>query len=64
MGSEFIVGIILMIIGFVFFLNNKSMGKGAADFYKKLYTKKNLIVMFRIAGVILIVGGLVLVFLK
>ena len=64
MERELIAGIILVAIGILFFFNNKSMGAGLSEFYKKLYTKKNTIIMFRIAGVILVVGGLVLVFLR
>ena len=63
MERELIAGIILVAIGMLFFFNNKSMGKGLAEFYRKIYTKKNMIIMFRIAGIILVVGGLVLVFL-
>jgi len=64
MKSKIIPGAILIGIGLLFFLNNQNIGKGAATFYKKIYTEKNLIVMFKISGVILILGGLALVFLK
>jgi len=59
METNIIVGLILIAIGVLFSLNNKAMGKGCADFYRKLYTRKNLIVMFRVAGIILIVGGVI-----
>ena len=64
MTTELIAGIVLIVIGILFFFNNKNMGKGASKFYKVLYTKRNLIIMFRAAGVILILGGLVLIFVK
>ena len=59
--GKLIPGIILIVIGILFFFNNKNMGKGMAKFYRKLYTEKNLKVMLRIAGIILIVGGIILV---
>ena len=60
MTSKLIAGIILLAIGILFSLNNKNMAKGAAVFYKKFYTKNNLTFMFRAAGVILIVGGMII----
>ena len=62
MEKQIIAGIILMVIGIIFLLNNKNMSKGTAKFYKVLYTEKNLKVMFKIAGAILIVGGLIIIF--
>ena len=62
--NKIIPGIIIIGIGLVFFFNNKNMGKGTAKFYKKLYTEKNLIFMFRAAGVFLIIGGVLLMVLK
>ena len=64
METKLIAGIILMAIGVLFFFNNKNMGKGTFKFYQWLYTKKNLIIMFRLAGIILVFGGLVLIFVK
>lgn len=65
MEKELIGGFILVVVGILFFFNNKRMGAGLAEFYEKLYTKKNTIIMFRIAGIILVVGGLlVLIFLR
>jgi len=64
MGSELIGGIILMVIGLVFFFNSREIGEGAFKFYRMIYTKKNLKIMFRVAGVVLFVGGLILVFVK
>jgi len=62
--SKMIVSILLIIIGIIFFFNNKNMGKGTAKFYQWLYTEKNLVVIFRIVGIILIVGGILLLVLK
>jgi len=59
--EKLIPAIILIIIGIIFFFNNKNMGKGASKLYRKLYTEKNLKIMFRIAGIILIVGGIILI---
>jgi len=64
MEKEIIAAIILIVIGVLFFFNNKNMGKGASKFYKKLYTKRNLTIMFKVAGIILILGGLILIFVK
>ncbi len=58
--EKIIVGAILIVIGIVFSLNNKNISKGASKFYQKLYTEKNLSVMFRAVGLLLIVGGMVL----
>jgi len=60
MTEKLVIGIILMLIGLLFFFNNKNMGKGSAKFYKWLYTEKNLVVIFRIVGVLLVVGGAVI----
>lgn len=59
-----IVGIVFIGLGLLFFFNNKSLGGGLAKFYQKLYTERNSKIMFRACGVILILGGLVLIFLK
>ena len=64
MKSELIAGIILIIVGMLFFFNNKNIGEGAFKFYRTLYTKNNLKIMFKICGIILIVGGFVLVLVK
>jgi len=62
--ERIIVSIIFFILGFVFFFKNKKIGKSAAKFYKWLYTEKNLKVIFRIVGIILIVGGILILVLK
>jgi len=62
--SKLIAGIVLLGLGILFFFNNKNIGKGSAKFYQWLYTEKNLIVIFRIVGIILIAGGLALIFIK
>ena len=64
MEKELIAGIVLIGIGILFFFNNKNMGEGLSKFYRKLYTKKNSTIMFKAAGVILILGGLILIFVK
>lgn len=58
--GKLIPGIILIAIGILFFFNNKNMGKGMSKVYRKFYTEKNLKVMLRIAGILLIVGGVIL----
>ena len=62
--QKLIPAIILIVLGLIFFFNNKNMGKGAAKFYQWLYTEKNVIIIFRIVGIILIVGGILLIILK
>jgi hypothetical protein len=64
MEKELIGGLVLIAIGMLFFFSNKNMGRGLAEFYKKIYTKKNVVIILRIVGIILVVGGFVLVFLK
>ena len=62
--QKLLVGIIFIGIGLLFFFNNKNIAKGAATFYQKLYTENNLKIMFKAAGVTLVLGGLALIFLK
>ena len=59
-----IVGIVFIGLGLLFFFNNKNIGEGAAKFYQKLYTERNLKIIFRALGVVLVLGGLVLIFLN
>ena len=58
--EKLIPGIILASAGLLFFFNNENIAKGAAKFYKKIYTEKNLRVMFKIIGVILVVGAVLI----
>jgi len=62
--EKLIPGIVLVGIGLLFAFNNKQIAKGAFGFYKKLYTENNLKVMFRACGIILVLFGLFLMFLK
>lgn len=62
--EKMIVGIIIIGIGLVFFFNNKKMGVGCAEFYRKLYTKKSMPFMFKAAGILLIIGGIILIILS
>ena len=62
--KESIIGIVFIGLGLLFFFNNKNLGEGLAKFYRKLYTKHNSKIMFRACGVILVFGGLALIFLK
>lgn len=62
--QKLLVGIIFIGIGLLFFFNNKNIAKGAATFYQRLYTENNLKIMFKGAGILLILGGLALIFLK
>jgi len=59
-----IVGIILIGLGLLFFFNNKNISKGAAEFYQKFYTEKNLKIIFKIVGAILFFGGFIIIFTK
>jgi len=60
--AKSLVGIFLSLIGILFFFNNKNMGKGAYNFYRKFYTAKNLTIMFKILGAFLFIIGLVVAF--
>lgn len=62
--EQIIIGIVIMVLGIFFFFNNKRIGRGACKLYKKFYTEKNLIIMFKIIGIFLFVMGLVLVFVE
>ena len=54
------VVMILAGIGLLFFFNSKNISKGAFKFYRKLYTQKNLNVMFKLAGILLVLGAIIL----
>jgi len=58
------IGLVLIGLGSLFFYNNKNIAKGASSFYTKLYAEKNLRVMFRVIGVILLLAGMYLAFFK
>jgi len=64
MEKELIASIIFIALGALFFFNNKNIGEGAFKFYRWFYTKERLKIMFRITGIILIVGGLILMLVK
>ncbi len=62
--QKLIAGIILFGLGTIFFLNSKKIGEGAHEFYKKFYTPKNLAVIFKIVGILLIIGSLLLILIE
>ncbi len=62
--EKLIPAVILILIGVLFFFNNKNMGKGASKLYQKICTKENLTIIFRIVGIMLVFAGLVLIFTK
>ena len=62
--EKLIIGIVFIGVGLLFFFNNKNISKGAFEFYQKLYTEDNLKIMFRACGVVLVLGGFVLIFVK
>jgi len=64
MATKIIASIILLAIGILFIANNKNISKGAFTFYRTIYTKKNLKMMFKAAGIILIVGGIILLVIR
>ena len=64
MKDGIIAGIILLIVGLMFFFGNKNIGEGAYKFYQWFYTKDRLKIMFKIVGIILIVGGFILLVVK
>lgn len=62
--ARVVICIILILIGILLFFNNKKIGKNAYKFYKWLYTEKNLVVMFRVLGIILFIMGIIVLFIK
>jgi len=62
--SKIIVGICFLVVGLLFLFYNKNLGKGACGFYKKFYTEKNLIIMFKILGTFLFIMGIILAITK
>lgn len=62
--ERLVVTIVLLALGAVFFFNSKNIGKGAFKFYQKVYTEKNLAVMFKILGIILVILAGLVVFIK
>jgi len=61
MAMKFIMGIVFLFVGVLFLFGNRKMGEVAFKFYRMIYTRRNLVIMFKVAGVILVVGGIVLV---
>jgi hypothetical protein len=62
--EKIIIGIVFICFGLLFFFNNKNIGEGAFKFYQKLYTERNLKIMFKCLGVILVLGGIILIFVN
>ena len=62
--EKIIIGIVFISLGPVLFFNSKNIAKGAAKFYQRLYTEKNLRIMFKFLGAILVVAGVILIFVK
>lgn len=62
--EKLIISAVFIGLGLLFFFNNKNIAAEAAKFYQKFYTKQNLKIIFRILGIILTLGGLILIFLK
>jgi hypothetical protein len=56
------VGVIMIGLALVFWYNYQAMARGASKFYTKLYTEKNMRVMFRVVAIILGLTGFHLVF--
>ncbi|MFC1594967.1 hypothetical protein ACFL3E_00885 [Patescibacteria group bacterium] len=64
MDEKILIGIIFIGAGLLFFFNNENIAKGAAKFYQKLYTERNLTYMFKGLGALLVLGGLLFLFVK
>ena len=60
MGDKLIAGIFLFVIGIIFLFNSSDIGEGAFKFYRMIYTKKNLRIMFKVAGIIFVAGGIII----
>jgi len=63
MTEKLVIGIVLILIGLLFFFNNKNIGEGAYKFYRWFYTKERLMIMFRVVGILLVVVGVVILVL-
>lgn len=61
---KLIIGIVFIVFGLFLSFNNKNVSKGAARFYQALYTEKNLKIIFKIVGIILVIMGLVLILIN
>jgi len=55
--SKIIPGIILIGAGLLFIFNNKNISEATFKFYRKLYTKNNLKIMFKACGILCMIGG-------
>jgi len=62
--GKLIIGIVFVGLGLLFFFNNKNIAVGAAKIYQRFYSEQNLKIIFMVLGVILVLGGLVLIFLE
>ena len=60
MGDKLVAGIFLFVIGIVFLFNSSDIGEGAFKIYMIIYKKKKLRIMFKVAGIILVAGGIII----
>lgn len=59
--EKVIASIIFMVLGILLFFNSKNIGKGASKFYQTICTAKNLNVIFKVVGILLIVLSVILI---
>ena len=59
--EKVIASIIFMVLGILLFFNSKNIGKGASKFYQAICTTKNLNVIFKVVGILLIVLSVILI---
>ena len=59
--SKLVAGLILAAVGIAFILFRNKLARGSAEFYRKMYSEKNLKVIFPIMGTILILGCIILI---
>jgi len=62
MKRELFIGAIFVVLGLLFFFNSKNISKGASKFYQEIFAEKNLKIIFKACGIILILIGFVLMF--
>jgi len=61
---KLVIGIVFIILGLLLSFRNKSVSKGASKLYQAIYTEKNLRIILRVVGIILVLVGLVLIFIS
>ena len=59
--AELIIGIVLSILGVLFFLGSRKMSGGMSKVYQNIFKKRNMRIILKGLGVILLMFGILMV---